>query len=77
MNNDFYCELIKLALDLKASTCRIVLTGAILSQGALYVIFRVFPPVFWDWGPGPGALELGKFATKQEIWEISHFSLEN
>ena len=72
MNNDFYCALIKLALDLQASTCRIVLPGAILSQGALYVIVHVFPPVFWDWGPVP--LELGKFATKQEIWEISHFN---
>lgn len=55
MNNDFYCELIKLALDLQASTCRIVLTGAILSQGALYIIFRVFPPVPGILGLGAGA----------------------
>ena len=72
MNNDFYCALIKLALDLQASTCRIVLTGAILSQGALYVIFRVSPPSIL--GLGAGALRIGKICDKTR--NLGNFSFQ-
>jgi hypothetical protein len=30
-----------------------------------------FFPLLWDWGLGP--FQLGKIATKQEIWEISFY----
>jgi hypothetical protein len=31
----------------------------------------VFFSLLWDWGLGP--FQLGKIATKQEIWEISFY----